>query len=67
MFPLVHQDQGNPLRIFQIWLNLAAKNKSAEPEYKMLWAEELPEIQSISANGTKTTVRLIAGRLQEAD
>lgn len=65
MFPLVHQVRGNPLHLFQIWLNLAAKNKFAEPEYKMFWAEDIPEIQSIAANGGKTTVRLIAGSLQE--
>ncbi|MDN3015505.1 pirin family protein [Paenibacillus sp. BSR1-1] len=64
MFPLVHQDKGNPLELFQIWLNLPAKNKSADPEYKMLWSEEIPEIQSISPNGKKTTVKLIAGKLQ---
>lgn len=64
MFPLVHQDRGNPLHLFQIWLNLEAKNKFAEPEYKMLWAEDIPEIQAIGSNGTKTTVKLIAGTLQ---
>jgi redox-sensitive bicupin YhaK (pirin superfamily) len=64
MFPLVHQDKENPLELFQIWLNLAAKNKFDDPEYKMLWAEEIPEIESIHSNGAKTTVRLIAGNLQ---
>ncbi len=63
MFPLVHMDQGNPLELFQIWLNLPAKNKFAEPEYKMLWAEDIPIIDSVSANGKKSTVRLIAGNL----
>ena len=61
MFPLVHQDKGNPLEFFQIWLNLPAKDKFADPEYKMLWAEDIPEVQSAAANGQKTTVRLIAG------
>ncbi|WP_274364958.1 pirin family protein [Paenibacillus thermotolerans] len=64
MFPLVHQDRENPLELFQIWLNLASNNKFAEPEYKMLWAEDIPEIQSIHANGATTTIRLIAGTLQ---
>jgi quercetin 2,3-dioxygenase len=64
MFPLVHQDKGNPLELFQIWLNLPASGKMADPEYKMLWAEDIPEIQSIGASGKKTTVRLIAGSLQ---
>lgn len=65
MFPLVHQDKGNPLELFQIWLNLAAKNKSANPDYKMLWAEDIPVMQSIGSNGKQTTVKLIAGKLQE--
>ncbi|MBS4213557.1 pirin family protein [Neobacillus rhizophilus] len=64
MFPLVHKDKGNPLELFQIWLNLAAKDKTANPDYKMLWAEDIPEIESADANGKKTTVRLIAGKLQ---
>jgi quercetin 2,3-dioxygenase len=64
MFPLVHQDKHNPLELFQIWLNLAAKNKFADPEYKMLWAEDIPEIQVFSSNGKITNVKLIAGTLQ---
>lgn len=64
MFPLVHQDKDNPLELFQIWLNLASKDKFADPDYKMLWAEDIPEVQFIGANGKKTNVRLIAGSLQ---
>ncbi|WP_462412876.1 pirin family protein [Neobacillus sp. Marseille-QA0830] len=64
MFPLVHKDKGNPLELFQIWLNLESKEKSAEPDYKMLWAEDIPEVESIGTNGRKTTVRLIGGSLQ---
>lgn len=67
MFPLVHQDKANPLELFQIWLNLPAKDKLADPEYKMIWAEDIPEIQSVSSNGKKTIVRLIAGRMQGKD
>jgi redox-sensitive bicupin YhaK (pirin superfamily) len=63
MFPLVYQDKDNPLHLFQIWLNLAAKDKYAEPEYKMLWAEDIPLVEFDELNGKKTTVRLIAGRL----
>ena len=63
MFPLVNQDKDNPLHLFQIWLNLAAKDKFAEPEYKMLWAEDIPVIQKKDINGKETTVRLIAGNM----
>lgn len=64
MFPLVYPDKPNPLELFQIWLNLPAKDKFANPEYKMLWAEDIPEIQSVSSNGKKTTVRIISGSMQ---
>lgn len=63
MFPLVNKNEDNPLELFQIWLNLPAKNKFADPEYKMLWAEDIPVIESIAANGKKSTVRLVAGEL----
>jgi len=64
MFPLVYEDKENPMELFQIWLNLPAKDKFAEPDYKMLWAEDIPEIQVTDANGKKTTIRLIAGNFQ---
>lgn len=54
MFPLVHHDKDNPLELFQIWLNLAAKDKAADPDYKMLWAEDIPEVESVNSNGKKT-------------
>ncbi|QSO47130.1 pirin family protein [Alicyclobacillus mengziensis] len=61
MFPLVHEDKDNPLELFQIWLNLPSKGKSAPPEYKMFWSEDIPEIRITGLNERKTTIRLIAG------
>ena len=63
MFPLVNEDKPNPLELFQIWLNLPAKGKTASPDYKMLWAEDIPEFEEVDANGRKAIVRLIAGSL----
>lgn len=65
MFPLVHQDKENPLELFQIWLNLPAKNKFTAPDYKMLWAEEIPEIKTTNERGKTATIRLIAGAYQK--
>lgn len=67
MFPLVHKDKPNPLELFQIWLNLPAKSKTADPDYKMLWAEDIPVIVSKNSNGRKTSIKLIAGSLQGID
>jgi redox-sensitive bicupin YhaK (pirin superfamily) len=45
MFPLLHKDKDNTLELFQIWLNLPKKNKMVDPDFKMLWANELPKIK----------------------
>lgn len=63
MFPLVHQHQPNPLELFQVWLNLPAENKFARPFYKMLWAEDIPQISVTDTQGKKSTITIIAGDL----
>ncbi|PKP19036.1 MAG: pirin, partial [Bacteroidetes bacterium HGW-Bacteroidetes-22] len=65
MFPLVNDDKENPLELFQIWLNLPAKDKFVKPDYKMLWAEDIPVIQLTDANKKRSTVRLIAGTFRQ--
>jgi hypothetical protein len=44
-FPLVRTDRPNTLKLFQIWLNLPARNKMCEPGYKMFWAETMQHAQ----------------------
>ena len=65
MFPLVHQDKKNPLELFQIWLNLPARSKFTDPDYKMLWAEEIPVIKHTNKKGKTATIRLIAGKYED--
>jgi redox-sensitive bicupin YhaK (pirin superfamily) len=42
MFPLLKTDEPNPLRFFQIWLNLPAKSKFVKPAFGMFWANTVP-------------------------
>jgi redox-sensitive bicupin YhaK (pirin superfamily) len=61
MFPLTRTDQSNPLELFQIWLNLPAKNKMAEPHFTMFWNETIPHLHFDDAHGKGTDVVCIAG------
>ncbi|MDW7670683.1 MAG: pirin family protein [Bacillota bacterium] len=61
MFPLVHDDRENTLELFQVWLNLPARDKFVTPYYKMLWAEQIPTVVEETANGSKATINVIAG------
>lgn len=45
MFPLLHMDQDNPCSLFQIWINLPAKDKMVEPNFVMHWAENVSKIK----------------------
>jgi redox-sensitive bicupin YhaK (pirin superfamily) len=62
MFPLLDQHQGNPLELFQIWLNLPAKNKMVEPHFTMFWSEKIPHRVDTDASGKTTQVCCIAGQ-----
>jgi quercetin 2,3-dioxygenase len=45
MFPLLNRDGSNHIELFQIWLNLPARNKLVEPHFTMLWGEDIPRIE----------------------
>lgn len=45
MFPLLHQDRGNTLELFQLWLNLPRKSKMVPPDFRMLWSHRIPKIK----------------------
>ncbi|HEY0254123.1 MAG TPA: pirin family protein [Kofleriaceae bacterium] len=61
MFPLVAPDAPNPTELFQIWLNLPAKDKLVEPHFTMLWDPTIPRIEAPGV-----LVRVVAGKLGEA-
>ena len=64
MFPLLQTDQGNPLELFQIWLNLPARHKMVPPHFTMLWAEQIARATHLDAHGHSTHVAVVAGQLQ---
>jgi redox-sensitive bicupin YhaK (pirin superfamily) len=65
MFPLLKREGANPLELFQIWLNLPAVKKFAQPHYAMLWSEDIPIHRVKDDQGKITEVRIIAGTFGE--
>jgi len=62
MFPLLSADEPNPVELFQIWLNLPAKDKMAAPYFTMIWANDMVRRRVIDAQGRATDVAIVAGR-----
>jgi redox-sensitive bicupin YhaK (pirin superfamily) len=54
MFPLVHAEKENTLRLFQIWLNLPKKNKMVKPSFAMFWSNDIPVWKSDDGNASVT-------------
>jgi redox-sensitive bicupin YhaK (pirin superfamily) len=63
MFPLVDAAGPNHLELFQIWVNLPAAAKMAEPHFTMLWGEDLPRIVTKDDHGRRAEITVIAGAL----
>jgi redox-sensitive bicupin YhaK (pirin superfamily) len=66
MFPLLKTDQPNPAELFQIWLNLPARNKMVEPHFTMFWREDIARVLSKDDQGRTTELACIAGTLGDA-
>ncbi len=66
MFPLIERGEPNPVELFQIWLNLPAADKMAEPHFTMLWNHEIPRQVYGDPSGPRGEVAVIAGRLEGA-
>ncbi len=63
MFPLLKQDQDNPLELFQIWLNLPKAKKFASPHFAMQWAEDIPVYSQKDEKGKLTEITVISGKI----
>ena len=55
MFPLLHSDRANPLELFQVWLNLPARSKMAQPHFCMFWNERIPRLHQRDDAGRSTS------------
>ncbi|KAI9331213.1 RmlC-like cupin domain-containing protein [Obelidium mucronatum] len=60
MIPLLNQNADNPVRWFQLWLNLPAKSKMTAPNQLMHWAENIARFTSSDG---KVNARVLAGSL----
>jgi quercetin 2,3-dioxygenase len=61
MFPLLNREQPNPLELFQIWLNLPARNKMVEPHFTMFWNADIPRLALKDGAGRSINIALVAG------
>jgi quercetin 2,3-dioxygenase len=61
MFPLLMRDAENPVELFQIWLNLPARNKHVAPHFSMLWSGSIPVHRVRDKAGALTEVTVTAG------
>jgi len=54
-FPLINEDRPNPLRFFQIWLNLPKVSKMVQPDFVMHWARDVKRWED-KENNAKCTI-----------
>ena len=64
MFPLLDREGPNTAELFQIWLNLPAADKMAEPHFAMLWRDSIPRVELVDAAGKRAAITLVAGELE---
>ncbi len=62
-FPLLDADGPNTLELFQIWVNLPAADKFAEPHFSMLWADDIPHLEERDSEGRLAEITVVAGSI----
>ncbi|MDN3688490.1 pirin family protein [Cyclobacterium jeungdonense] len=62
MFPLLNEQNKNPLHLFQIWLNLPQAKKNVPAHFKMMWKEDIPVKIVKDEQGKTSHFKLIAGQ-----
>ena len=60
---MLDDQAANPAELFQIWLNLPARNKFAKPHFSMFWQSQVPRLTLADERGRETTVTVVAGAL----
>jgi quercetin 2,3-dioxygenase len=45
IFPLIHNEGGNFLNLFQIWVKVPNGRRNVDPTYKMFWKESIPIVK----------------------
>ena len=63
MFPLLDPENANRVELFQIWLNLPARSKLANPYFTMFWDRQIPRVRETDESGRRAEITVIAGAL----
>jgi quercetin 2,3-dioxygenase len=63
MFPLLNTDAHNETELFQIWINLPARDKMVPPHFSMLWSHEIPRHTFLDGAGRPVRVTVVAGQV----
>lgn len=64
MFPLLDNDGPNTTELFQIWINLPAADKMAEPFFSMFWDADIPRHIVTDDAGRRTEITVVAGSVE---
>jgi len=63
MFPLLNEQGRNPTELFQIWINLPARDKMVPPHFAMLWGHTIPRHTFLDNAARPVEVTVVAGEI----